>query len=218
MLGTCINIAKILMITLQPIMPVFAKRLKDSLGLEKIEWKDAHFYLKDHSIKKPKMFFEKILEDKEPEFPIDLKVAKITDVKAHPDADKLYVIKLDLGFEKRQIVSGLRDHYGTEDLLGKKIILVSNLKPAKLRGIESQGMLMAGTSGDICKVLEAKSSSPGEQVKIKGYEIRHSQIRYDDFAKIRFEVKDKLILFEGEKLKTDKEDITVDIKDGATVS
>ncbi|NLY09081.1 MAG: methionine--tRNA ligase [Tissierellia bacterium] len=61
----------------------------------------------------------------------------------HPKADKLYVIEVDLGYEKRTIVSGLKDWYEPTDIVGKQVIVIANLKPAKLRGIESRGMLLA---------------------------------------------------------------------------
>jgi len=78
---------------------------------------------------------------------IDLRVAKIVQIDQHPKADKLYIEHLDDGTGKeRVIVSGLVPYYREEELLGKNIVLVNNLKPAKLRGIESQGMLLAALS------------------------------------------------------------------------
>lgn len=74
---------------------------------------------------------------------LDLRVAEILDVKPHPNADKLFVLDVDIGGEKRQLVAGIKQHYKAEELKGKKIIVVANLEPAKLRGVESQGMLLA---------------------------------------------------------------------------
>ena len=80
---------------------------------------------------------------------LDLRVGKILEAELHPDADKLYVIKVDIGEETpRTIVSGLRDHYELDSLIGRKIIVFANLKPAKLRGIESEGMLLAASKKD----------------------------------------------------------------------
>jgi len=84
---------------------------------------------------------------------LDLRVAEIKDAKPHPDADKLLVLDVDLGGEKRQIVAGLKGYYEPKELKGKKIVIVANLKPAKLRGVESQGMLLAAASGDKLSVL-----------------------------------------------------------------
>jgi methionyl-tRNA synthetase len=83
---------------------------------------------------------------------IDLRVAKIIDAQKVQKSEKLIKIQVDLGFEKRQIVSGILQSYKPEDLIGKKVIVVANLKPAKLMGIESQGMILA--SGDDEKHLE----------------------------------------------------------------
>ena len=74
---------------------------------------------------------------------LDLKVAEIVEVKEHPNADKLLTLKLNLGDETRQVVSGIKQFYSPEDLIGKKVVLVANLKPIKLRGEESYGMILA---------------------------------------------------------------------------
>jgi len=74
---------------------------------------------------------------------LELKVAKIKEVTEHPNADKLYVIIIDLGTYTKQIVAGIRGSYSPGQLLGKEIVVVDNLEPAVLRGIESQAMLLA---------------------------------------------------------------------------
>lgn len=79
---------------------------------------------------------------------LELRVAKITSVESIPKANKLYKIGIDLGYEKRTIVSGLKGHFSEEELLGKRIIVVCNLKPAKLRGVLSNGMLLAASAND----------------------------------------------------------------------
>ena len=79
---------------------------------------------------------------------IELIVGTVEECKKHPDADKLLVSQINLGKETRQIVSGIADHYTPEEFVGKKVIVVANLKPAKLRGIESQGMILAGDKRD----------------------------------------------------------------------
>ncbi|MFA5851550.1 MAG: methionine--tRNA ligase [Spirochaetales bacterium] len=105
---------------------------------------------------------------------IALKVAKIVKIERHPKADKLYIETLDDGSGiERVIVSGLVPFYKEEELLGKNIILVDNLKPAKLRGVESKGMLLAaslsGAEGkEAVEVLSAPWASPGTPVTIEG--------------------------------------------------
>ncbi|HPP37120.1 MAG TPA: methionine--tRNA ligase [Thermosynergistes sp.] len=79
---------------------------------------------------------------------VELRVARILSAAPVAGTDKLYKIEVDLGYEKRTIVSGIREHYSPEELVGKVIIVVCNLKPAKLRGIESKGMLLAAEGHD----------------------------------------------------------------------
>lgn len=78
---------------------------------------------------------------------IDLRVAKVESAEKHPNADRLLVLQLKVGDEKRQVVSGISKYYEPEDLVGKSVVLVYNLKPVKLRGIESHGMVLAADKG-----------------------------------------------------------------------
>lgn len=97
---------------------------------------------------------------------LELKVATITKAEAHPNADKLLVIQVDLGSEQRQIVAGIRNHYSPEDLVGKQVVVVANLETAKLRGMESQGMLLAASDTDRVVILTPeKTVTPGAQVR-----------------------------------------------------
>lgn len=77
---------------------------------------------------------------------LDLRVALVEKIEVVPKADKLYILNLDLGYEKRVIVSSIREFYKPEELEGKKIIVLCNLKPAKFRGVQSNGMLLAAES------------------------------------------------------------------------
>jgi methionyl-tRNA synthetase len=99
---------------------------------------------------------------------VRLKVAKIIKIERHPDAQKLYIESVSLGAEERTIVSGLVPHYREEELLGKNIILVSNLKPAKLRGVMSNGMLLAASAEGVVEVLFAPGARPGADVVLQG--------------------------------------------------
>ena len=74
---------------------------------------------------------------------LELKVAQIKEVNDHPNADRLYVIIVDLGDKTKQVVAGIKSSYKKEDLVGKQIVVVDNLEPAILRGVESHGMLLA---------------------------------------------------------------------------
>lgn len=76
---------------------------------------------------------------------LELKVAQIKEVIEHPNADRLFVITVDLGDKTKQIVAGIRSSYQKEELIGKQVIVIDNLEPAVLRGVESQGMLLAAS-------------------------------------------------------------------------
>jgi len=97
---------------------------------------------------------------------VDLRVAKVTAAERIQGADKLLKLQLDLGTEQRQIVAGIAKAYAPEDLVGKSIVVVANLKPAKLRGVESQGMLLAADAGGrpIVATFE-ESVPPGTRVR-----------------------------------------------------
>ena len=83
---------------------------------------------------------------------LELRVAQIVEVEDIEGADKLYKMSLDIGREKKIVCAGLKEHYSKEDLQDKKVILFVNLTPRKLRGIESQGMVLAAVSEDHSKV------------------------------------------------------------------
>ncbi|HDK28115.1 MAG TPA: methionine--tRNA ligase subunit beta [Candidatus Atribacteria bacterium] len=153
-------------ILIYPFMPVKAREiwkqlgLKDDLAALKLD-KEAHWgNLQAGILVKPgKIIFPRIeinkkvtkkIEEKEVEIisyeefkKIDLRVGKIIDAEPASGTDKLLKLKVNLGKEIRTIVAGVREHYSAENILGKKIIIVYNLKPRKIRGIESQGMLLA---------------------------------------------------------------------------
>jgi methionyl-tRNA synthetase len=84
---------------------------------------------------------------------IKLRVGKVIEATAHPNADKLLVLKVDLGDQQRQICAGIRANYAPEQLVGKNIILVANLAPRMMRGVESNGMLLAASNTDRSKVI-----------------------------------------------------------------
>ncbi len=97
---------------------------------------------------------------------VELRVAQVIKAEPVPKADKLLKLQLDLGYEQRQVVSGIAEHYKPEELTGKKVICVTNLKPVKLRGVLSQGMILAGSlDGQLALASIAESLPNGAQVK-----------------------------------------------------
>lgn len=97
---------------------------------------------------------------------LDIRVALIESVEKVPKADKLYKFSISLGTEKRTLVAGLAEHYKVDELKGKKIVILANLEPRKLRGILSEGMLLAAVDGDVVSVLTPdKSIPPGAKIE-----------------------------------------------------
>lgn len=91
---------------------------------------------------------------------VELRVAQVTACEKHPNADKLLVLQLDLGYEQRQVVSGIAKYYQPEEMVGKKVIVVANLKPVKLRGLLSQGMILAASQGEELTLATVDPSMP----------------------------------------------------------
>jgi methionyl-tRNA synthetase len=149
---------------------------------------------------------------------MDLRVAKIKKIERHPKADKLYIINLEVeegitgNREERQIVSGLVPFYTEEQLLGRKIIVAYNLKPVKLRGIESRGMLLAagdnkgtspdGSAAERVEVLDAGSCPIGTRMLPEGEEAvaAPAEIDIDTFFSRPIAVKNYAVLSDGKNL------------------
>ncbi len=97
---------------------------------------------------------------------VEIKTATILSVKDHPDADKLYVVDIDLGSEKRQVVAGIKKHYTPEELIGKNVAVIVNLEPAVIRGVESNGMLLAASDSEMLSILTLDKGLPaGSTIK-----------------------------------------------------
>lgn len=98
---------------------------------------------------------------------LDLRVATITKAEPHPNADRLLVLQLDDGAGGRQIIAGIRGHYEPDALVGQQIVIVANLAPRTMRGIESQGMLLAASDEGRAQVVLVQphtSIQPGARV------------------------------------------------------
>jgi methionyl-tRNA synthetase len=152
-------------------------------------------------ITEPKVLFSKDITIDDPFSTLDLRVAKIVDVKDHPNADKLYVVELDVG-EKRTVCAGLREHYDKEELKGKLVVLVYNLQPAELRGVQSQGMMLAAVKKDAVRILQPKGK-PGDLVSVEGLPRHPKPITINEFAKIKMQTSKTKVLYKDKELKTD---------------
>ena len=97
---------------------------------------------------------------------LEIRIAKVLEVKDHPRADKLFLLSIDTGEKQKQIIAGIKNFYKKEDLLGKQIVVVDNLEPVTLRGESSEGMLLAAQDEGVISVLiPDKSIKQGAKVK-----------------------------------------------------
>ena len=129
-------------------------------------------------------------------------VAKIVSVKDHPNADKLYVVELDVG-EKRTVCAGLKESYTKEELKDKLVVLVYNLQPADLRGVESQGMILAAVKKDAVRILQPKGK-PGDLVGIAGVPRHPKPVMFNEFTKIKMQTSKTKVLYKDKELTTDE--------------
>ena len=96
---------------------------------------------------------------------LDLRIAEIKEVEDHPNADKLYVLKIKVGDEEKTLVAGIKENYSKEELVGKKIAIVANLEPVVLRGVKSEGMLLAASGdGNVSLLTVDKDVESGSKV------------------------------------------------------
>jgi methionyl-tRNA synthetase len=98
---------------------------------------------------------------------LDLRVGTVVQAAPHPNADRLLVLQVDLGGEQRQICAGVKASYSPEQLVGKQLVIVTNLEPRQLRGQVSQGMALAATDGQTQKLIMVsplEPTAPGSKV------------------------------------------------------
>ena len=84
---------------------------------------------------------------------MDIRIAKVTAVEEHPNADKLYVVSLEAGDQAKKVVAGVKQFYTKEELIGKHVVLLNNLEPATIRGVQSEGMILATRDEERLTVL-----------------------------------------------------------------
>ncbi len=212
-LHTSLRISKALAVIFAPYLPFSSQKLWEALGeegqvLDKDNWNKAiEPPISGTELKKPEPLFKKLEEIEEDDEmdtdttieekiaspadelkKLDLRIGRIAEVHDHPDADKLIVMIIDLGDEERQLVAGLKEHYSKEELAGKTITVVCNLKPAKLRGIESQCMLLAASDDEKVSILMPDGDAkPGD--RISGAE-GAKQISFPEFQNVTLKIRD----------------------------
>jgi len=228
-LKSCALICKALAVFLEPYLPETSEKLQRLFGVKKISFDDLENI--SGSVGKPEHLFSKInIEELQNKIEqrrnisvfekLDLRIAKIEEVKDHPKADKLYILKIKVGDKEKQIVAGVKQHYIPEDLIGRNIVIINNLQAAELRGVISEGMLLAAddSKGKV-GLLSAPKSKSGDKVYADGIVQKPKEkITLDDFHKLKLTSRQGKINFLEKFLRTDKEEITVEkVEDGAKV-
>lgn len=223
LLKSLVYLLRDLAILIKPYIPSTADQIAEYLGCSDLSWKELRKLEGITEVKKPAILFKKLEDDLittlkekyagsqaeraakeaslEEQFraSIDLRAAKIVSVENHPEADKLYVETVDMGEgSERTVVSGIKKYYTAEELVGKTVILVANLKPAKLRGVKSQGMLLAAEEGETVEVLFLEDVKPGERVVLEGEDFQNypypKRIKVDAFFDIPLKVKEGVVM------------------------
>jgi len=207
--GTACDVAILLATLLEPFLPTFSDKVLEQSRFPPQQIPDSFkpYFEAGHELGVVEPIFRRLGEEeiaalqekfggkKDNIFPADVRTGRVVGVSAHPEADRLYVLQVDLGKEKRQIVSGLRDFYehsGDENnhiLLGKNVVVLCNIKASKLKGVQSQGMILTAehdVGGHLSVgVLGTTIAQPGTQVLPQGFALE-SKAKYDtkEFAKL----------------------------------
>ena len=217
-LAWCANLARNLAILANPILPEFSEKVFRALGESNLVFKDLNFKWKG-KVKNVPLLVSKVEIVRKETFPLRLTVGKILEVMDHPNADSLYLLKVDLGsLGKRQVVAGLKKYFSKEKVLGRKAVFVANLKPAKLRGEISEAMILVADDAANFGLLEVQKMDPGEEVHFEGTENNQAEITFDDFTKVVLEVRAGQVWWEGKKLISILEEVKVrGVNDGARI-
>ncbi|MDY0112606.1 MAG: methionine--tRNA ligase, partial [Candidatus Syntrophosphaera sp.] len=195
-LYVCLTILHLVSVALYPVMPKSMNKLRKMMGLEAVsEWENIDLNIEYKLEKIEPLFFkldDSIIEDeiqrlkqnaklnssKINQIPIkefisydefakvDIRVATILSAQKVPKTDKLLHLKVDIGNEERELIAGIAEHYKPENLPGKQVLMLVNLEPRTIRGIKSQGMILAIESEDnLILVVPEKYTPPGSVVK-----------------------------------------------------
>jgi len=189
-------ISKALAVLAFPFMPFSSESVWRQLGMEgtvsETGWKGLELPLREGSkMEKPAPQFAKIEAEKAGDFQqfaaLNLRVGRVLDVQPHPNADKLYLMKVDIG-KTITMVSGLKDFYTADELKAKTLVIVTNLEPAAIRGVKSEGMLLAAEEGKRLALLVPEKDLPvGTQIS-SGMEPGQKQVSFREFQKLDMRV------------------------------
>lgn len=211
---------------INPFMPQKAEILRKQYNFKLGDFNSLEKIPQGHTLGEKENLFQKVKKesqdskDKKDTVPqrsgfaeLNLQVGKILSVEQHPEAEKLYVEKIDLGNgDVRQIVSGLKDYYTIEEMTGRSVIVASNLKPAKLRGVESQGMvLLAEDENGSLGFLESPNAPVGTNLVCNNIAADNpNKIKVDKFFKYELKSLGSHVEFEGNKITAGDHELLVE--------
>jgi len=176
------HLAKALAIFLEPFIPMFSRSVYEVLGIEERKLSDVREGLAGRALaKKPEPLLEHVdVEDLKRRYEamkeeglvgieefqrLDLRVGRIVAAEEIAGADKLLKLSIDLGDRQAQAVAGIRKHYDPQDLMGKLVAVVANLKPATIRGVRSECMILAASDGTLALLSPDKEVEPGTKIR-----------------------------------------------------
>lgn len=231
LIRSLINLIHDAAVVAEPVLPATAAKIAEMLGVSELKWENLQ-KSDIRTVGEAKILFTPLEEEQIDELrvryggaqtppaavipdsqaqkfadAVRLAVGRIESIETHPNADKLYVEQIDLGsFGKRQIVSGLADFYRKEELVGKKVIVAVNLKPAKLRGVLSEGMILAAECGEgDGKQIEVLSVDAPEGTVVVPENTAAAEppqtVKIDRFFEVPLTVEEGAVKVGGERLK-----------------
>lgn len=207
-------LVKSVAIALSPFMPDTSEKILDIYKQKDSRWEDMGNFngLDGHVIGDPKIIhkkldaklaekFRKQFSGKQSDFGrLQLRIGKILEVKKHPNADQLYWLSVDTGEdEPRSVVAGLVKRYSPEELSGRKVVLLANLKPAKIRDISSMGMVLVCKHRNKMELLDASPFETGQIITVDKQNIDHSELTIEEFGEADLHVKNGVLMFGEQK-------------------
>ncbi len=216
-LYTCIDALRMILIPLRAFIPSTVEKINHQFQFSEASFKQFKWNLLKPGQKVVVVppLFPKIVVETKSVFLLNLKVGSIQKVSPHPNADKLYVLEVNIG-KTITLVAGIKNYYTQEQLLHHKVIVVCNLQHAKLRGVESQGMLLAAEDANEVRLLTADAKE-GTEVKVEGYDINTAQISYDQFDSITLRIDGGTVFYDQTPLLAGNSSVKVDMPSHAKI-
>jgi len=235
-LGAGVEALRVIAHLASPIMPAVAAAMAESLGFELATVSAMAEGQRTCEVRASRPLFPRRESEKkgaarqkqktaqpaevDPFAKLEIRVGRIEEARNHPDADQLFVLSVDLGEdEKRSICAGLRQHLAAEDLNGRKVIVLANLKPAVLRGVASAGMVLASDRADGAVVPVDPGDAPiGDLIGVEGIEATPKRkLSKSNFEKAPLTVRGGRVVYRDKPLRSSAGEVRCAAPDGAPV-